>query len=59
MGAEVSFNPTGFYEVKVQYDHVAKLAQGCGFKSTDVQEVIRADNAQRELAAQYNPDQTT
>lgn len=49
--ADVSFNPDGFYEVKVHYDHVSKLAVGYGFKEADVEEAIHADNAQRELAA--------
>lgn len=45
--AEVSFNADGFYEVQVQYDHVAKLATGCGFNISDVHKAIASDNDQR------------
>lgn len=49
--AEVSFNSEGFYEVKVHYEHISKLAEGCGFTNNVVEEVIKTDNAQRQLAA--------
>ncbi|KAF3320615.1 hypothetical protein FCM35_KLT14749 [Carex littledalei] len=49
--AELSFNPEGFYEVQVHYDHISKLATGCGFTHKDVEEVIKIDNAQRQLAS--------
>lgn len=42
--AEVAFISEGFYDVKVQYDHVSKLAAGCGFKVSDIEEVIKTDN---------------
>ncbi|KAF3338202.1 hypothetical protein FCM35_KLT17039 [Carex littledalei] len=48
--AEVSFNPDGFYEVQVHYDHISKLAAGCGFTPKDVDEVIRIDNEERRRA---------
>lgn len=53
--ATISFNPEGFYEVKVQYDHIAKLATGCGFKNSDIEEVIAKDNEQRRNQALNNP----
>lgn len=31
----------------MQYDHVAKLATGCGFNIADVHKVIASDNDQR------------
>lgn len=52
--AQVTFNPAGFYEVNVRYEHVSKLATGCGFQIKDVEEVIAADNAQRRLEAEKN-----
>lgn len=57
--AEVSFNSEGFYEVHVQYDHLSKLAAGCGFKNNEVEEVIKADNAQRQSQAVNRTDQTS
>lgn len=42
--AQVSFNPEGFYEVKVSYEHVSRLAEGCGFHPKDVEAVINLDN---------------
>lgn len=50
-GAEVSLNSSGFFEVKVQYEQISKLAEGCGFKVKDVEEVIRTDNAERQAQA--------
>lgn len=47
--ANVSFNPAGFYEVEVQYDHIAKLATACGFKHNDITEIIAKDNEERRL----------
>lgn len=35
----------------MQYDHVSKLAAGCGFKAQDVVNVIQADNDQRKVQA--------
>lgn len=49
--ATVSFNPAGFYEVEVQYDHIAKLASACGFKNSDIEEVIAKDNEERKIQA--------
>ena len=48
---EVSFNAEGFYEVKVHYEHVSKLATGCGFTASDVQTIIENDNDQRRAKA--------
>lgn len=53
--ALISFNPEGFYEVQVQYDHIAKLASGCGFKNSDIEEAITKDNEQRRIQALTNP----
>lgn len=47
----VSFNPAGFYEVEVQYDHIAKLASACGFKNSDIEGVIAKDNEERKIQA--------
>lgn len=49
--AQVSFNPEGFYEVKVSYEHVSKLATGCGFQQKDVQAIINKDNEERRILA--------
>lgn len=55
--ANISFNPEGFYEVQVQYDHLAEMASACGFKNKDLEEVIAMDNEQRRLQASHNqPD---
>ena len=54
--ANVSFNPEGFYEVQVSYEHVSKLATGCGFQPNQVQAAINKDNEQRRSAA---TDQTS
>lgn len=53
---EVSFNSEGFYEVQVHYDHMAKLAAGCGFTNEDVEQAINIDNAQHR---QIPTEQTT
>lgn len=53
----VSFNSEGFYEVKVNYEHISKLAAGCGFNNSEVEEVIKTDNAQRQIQA-ANPTTT-
>lgn len=53
-GAFVSLNPEGFYEVRVDYGHISRLASGCGFKNSDIEEVIQADNAQRLTQAFQN-----
>lgn len=45
--ADVLLNPEGFYEVKVSYEHISKLATGCGFQTNEVQSAIDLDNAQR------------
>lgn len=50
--AEISFNSEGFYEVRVDYEHVSKLAVGCGFKEKEIEDVIQADNAQRQANVQ-------
>lgn len=49
--AEVSFNTDGFYEVKVQYEHISNLASGCRFKAKDVEEIIKLDNTHRQAQA--------
>lgn len=45
--AQVHLNAEGYFEVKVNSTHVQNLANGCGFKSTDVQQIIDIDNASR------------
>lgn len=52
--AQITFNPTGYYETHVNADHISALAAGCGFKTQDVQDVIEADNAQRRDQAAQN-----
>lgn len=54
--AQVNFNPSGFYEVTVQYDLCSELGLGCGLKPDDVSQALDADNAQR-CAALSNPIQ--
>ena len=49
--ADISLNSEGFYEVRVDYEHVSKLAEGCGFKNKEVDDVIQADNAHRKAQA--------
>lgn len=48
---EVALNPRGFYEAKVNHDHVSMLAKGCGFTVKDVEEALQTDNLQREIQA--------
>ncbi|KAF3321298.1 hypothetical protein FCM35_KLT14551 [Carex littledalei] len=50
-GADISFNPEGFYEVRVDYGQIKKLATGCGFKSADIEAVIQTDNEDRRTQA--------
>lgn len=49
--AQADLNPEGFYEVEVHYEHVAKLAEGCGFTTADIQETIHRDNEERRTHA--------
>lgn len=48
--AQISFNPAKFYEVKVQYEHISRLATGCGLKPIDVERAIDTDNRIRQEA---------
>lgn len=48
--AQISFNPAKFYEVKVQYEHISRLATGCGLKPIDVERAINTDNRMRQEA---------
>lgn len=56
--AQVSLNPEGFYEVKVSYEHISKLATGCGFQTSDIQAAINSDNNQRRAEAHANTTTT-
>lgn len=57
--AQVSFNPEGFYEVKVSYDHVSRLAEGCGFQASEVEAAIQLDNEQRRTnSKEHTTNQT-
>lgn len=44
----MSLDPSGFYEVKVHYEHVSRLASGCGITNFDIEQEILADNQQRQ-----------
>lgn len=57
--AGISFNAEGFYEVQVQYDHLAKLASACGFKTQDLEGVLAMDNEQRREQANNGQSQHT
>lgn len=57
--AQVSFNPEGFYEVKVSYEHVSRLAEGCGFQAREVEAAIQLDNEQRRAnSKEHTTNQT-
>lgn len=45
-------NPEGFYELRVDYKHMYKLAFGCGFKNSNIEEAIHADNAECQSQVQ-------
>lgn len=57
--SEILNNPEGFVEVRVDYEHCLNLADGCGFKLIDVENVIRKDNEERRegTAQQFECDQ--
>ena len=55
----MSFNSEGFYEVAVQYDHISKLATGCGFHISDVEKAIKTDNLQRQTRAAQEVNSNT
>lgn len=45
--AQVHLNPEGFYEVDVQYSHLAAIGEGCGVKTGSVIQALTDDNLQR------------
>lgn len=52
----MNLNPSGFYEVAVQYDLCMELGKGYGLNTTDITRAIEDDNAQRREAI-LNPMQ--
>lgn len=57
--ASITLNPEGFYEVQVQYDHIAELASACGFKNNDLEDILAMDNEQRRIQAKKDTDGPT
>lgn len=51
----VCFQPTGFFQAQVHPDHVTKLATGCSFKVTDVEDTIQQDNNSHQVQ-QISPE---
>lgn len=45
--AQVHLNSEGYFEVRVNSDHMGKLANGCGLKAADVQTLVDVDNTKR------------
>lgn len=49
-------NTEGFYEVAVEYSHLALLASGCGLQVEDVDRALQDDNHQRLLEREHSVD---
>lgn len=52
--AEINLNPSGFFEVAVQYDMCSELGMGCGLRPGDISRALHEDNLQRGEAALNN-----
>lgn len=49
--ATVNLNPSGFYEIQIEEEHVAALAKGCGVETTNVIKAMQTDYAESEAQA--------
>lgn len=49
--AEINLNPAGFFEIKVEKAHCAKMGEGCGLSIEVVQQALQEDNTERQKAS--------
>lgn len=45
--ADLSLNPEGFFEVRVDFQHCANLAEACGIRVDQISDLLKEDNQDR------------
>lgn len=45
--AQIDFNPNGFFEVRVDQQHCANIAEACGLRIDQINDLLKEDNSHR------------